>query len=263
MSALSYELISAADYEHLPEDPEECFVALEDICQRNMNRMIDENTSNDFDTAVHLQYTATVTGYAKECGISEIVQSSNFDFHGESAYQDFAKFQLAVKGAVARIRFKNRTVLRSSSVLLLQNTKTKIDHYISRLREIIENSDLPADRQDALCKKLEELRGELHQPRLSFIKAFTVLSLVLAGLGSATTVSADAPHAVTNIMRLIGLDRQTEEAAARRLAPPPKALPAPATHAHPPGKPQAPPSTRQRTYAAPPRGGDLDDEIPF
>jgi hypothetical protein len=251
MNGLSYDLVTAADYENLPIDPEECFLALEDICQRSMNRMIDENSSNDFDSAVRMQYVTTVTAYAQECGIDEVVaaQPSQYD------YNEFAKFSLAVKGAVARIRFRNRAVLRSTSVLLLQNTKTKIDHYITRLREAIENSDLPSERKASLCKKLEELRSELSQPRLGFSKTFTVLSLILAGLASTTTISADGPSAVTHIMRLIGVDRETEEAAAQRLMPPPKALPAPIVDAKPPIKPNASWSTRPTD--------DLDDEIPF
>jgi hypothetical protein len=255
MVDINYELISAADYENLPIDPDACFVALDDICQRNMNRMIDQDTSHEFDTAIRMQYMTTMAAYAKECGIDEVISaySEPYDFQG------FTKFSLAVKGTVARIRFRNRTVNRTSSVLLLQNTKTKIEHYILRLNEAIDNSDLPAHRKESLSQKLEELRSELNQPRLGFAKTFTVLSLILAGLGSATTVSADGPAAVTHIMRLIGVDRQTEEEAAQRLSPPPKALPAP-THPHPTKPQHAHQANRRPT---PPRVGDLDGEIPF
>lgn len=250
MSASNYDLISPGDYDHLPIDPEECFVALDDICQRNMNRMIDENSSSDFYSTVRMQYAATITAFAQECGISEIVaaQPSRYD------YEEFGRFVLAVKGAVARIRFRNRASTRSSSVLLAQNTKTKIDHYIGRLKDVIENSDLSAERRRALCQKLEELRAELAEPRLSFVKTFTVLSLILAGLSSATTIAAEGPAAVTHIMQLIGLDRETEEAAAQRLAPPLKALPAPRPAVFLPTK-QVVPSWEPT--------GDLDDEIPF
>jgi hypothetical protein len=252
MSELSYDLVSAADYENLPIDPEECFLALEDICQRSMNRMIDENSSSDFYAAVRMQYVTTVTAYAQECGIDEIVKAQPTQYD----YNEFAKFSLAVKGATARIRFRNRAVLRSTSVLLAQNTRTKIDHYISRLREAIENSDLSSERKAVLCKKLEELRSELSQPRLGFIKTFTVLSLILAGLSSATTISADGPNAVTNIMRLIGTDRETEEAAAQRLMPPPKALPAPPIA-------RVKPPVREHAGWDARASSDVDDEIPF
>jgi hypothetical protein len=220
-----------------------------------MNRMISEDSSGQFDTTIHMQYMATMTAYAKECCIDEVVSAYCEDYSN----QGFTAFSLAVKGAVARIRFRHRTVNRTSSVLLLPNTKPKIEHYISRLKEIIENSDLPSHRRDLLCERLEEFRRELNQPRLGFVKTLTVLSLVLASLGSATTVAAEGQTAVTHIMRLIGLDRQTEEEEAQRLAPPIKALPPPAHH-----NPTKHHPTRQTSrQPAPPQGGDLDDEIPF
>ena len=102
MADVNYELISAADYETLPIDPDACFVALDDICQSNMNRMIGEDSSNQFDTSIRMQYMATMAAYAKECGIDEVVSaySEPYDLRA------FTAFSLAIKGAVARIRFR-------------------------------------------------------------------------------------------------------------------------------------------------------------
>jgi hypothetical protein len=77
-----------------------------------------------------------------------------------------------------------------------------------------------------------------------------VLSMVLVGLGSATIIAADGPTAVTHIMRLIGVDKESEDTAVSRLAPPQKSLPAP---------PQKPPPVRVNARPA----ATLDDEIPF
>ena len=104
---MNYELVSAADYENLPIDPQACFAALDDICQRNMNCMINENSSNDFDTAVRMQYMATMAGYARECAIAEVEQAYldrktialtkfGFDYKGPSnphwyGFSDFAR----------------------------------------------------------------------------------------------------------------------------------------------------------------------------
>ena len=83
-----------------------------------------------------------------------------------------------------------------------------------------------------------------------------VLSVVVAGLANATTIAADGQAAVTHIVRLVGIDKQSGDAALSRLASPPKALPAP---------PRTPAHVRKQP--APSReagnGGDLDDEIPF
>lgn len=248
MMSIGYELISASDYDALPLDPESCFVELEAICERNMSRLIDENTSGSFDTIIRARYMATVAGSARECGIQEVISAYTRD----DSYETFGRFLLVVHEAVARIRTRNRRSLSLVSVQLLPNTRTKIEHHILRLRDEIESSDLSRERKKVLFKRLDGLIIELSKPRLDFGKTFTVLSLVLAGLAAATTISADSPTAITNIMRLIGKDRETEEAAVERLAPPPKALP-------------APPASRRSIAPAwePTKGNDLDDEIPF
>lgn len=253
----SYELVSPEDYEALPADPEECFVALETICHRNMMAIIHEDTSNDFDAAVRMEYVAIITAFAQECGVTEVVAA----YGPADTYQDFSRFLLVVRGAVAKIRFRNRGVSRSTTVLLLANTKTKIEHYISRLEHAIAASDLPDNRKKILAQKIDDFRAELARPRLGMGKTFAVLSAIIVGLSSATTIAADGPNAITHIMQLIGKDRETEEAAAERLSPPPKALAAPVLS--------------EQVAAAPPRikqsssgwdtlpHNDLDDEIPF
>ncbi|MBV9251084.1 MAG: hypothetical protein JO320_21035 [Alphaproteobacteria bacterium] len=82
---------------------------------------------------------------------------------------------------------------------------------------------------------------------------------MLVGMAAATTVAAEGPAAVTNIMKLIATDKESEDAARLRLAPPQKALPAPS-------KKSVMAATRSSgkgpSWDAP-KGGDLDDEIPF
>lgn len=85
------------------------------------------------------------------------------------------------------------------------------------------------------------------------------LAAVGAGLGllsNTTTVLAEGHNAVAQIASLIGQDKDSEEVAIQRLAPPPKAL--------------MPPSVKESTKVEAKNlsawdngGGDLDDEIPF
>jgi hypothetical protein len=39
---MDYELISAEEFDKLPEDDEQCFVEFEAICHRNMTQMMEE-----------------------------------------------------------------------------------------------------------------------------------------------------------------------------------------------------------------------------
>jgi hypothetical protein len=240
-----YDLISEEEYAALPEDNEQCFVDFEAICRRNMMKMLDRDAndiSDGFERTIKSQYMMAVSAVADECGISNlsirVVDRNDF-------YPEFDRFSLAVHGEVARIRVRKRSVRNRFSVQLAPNTRTKIDHYISRIREAIDGSDLGPDRKQSLYEKLDELTAELGKPRLSFAKTMLLLSGVMAGLSGAVTIAADAPDAVSNIVKLIGLDRETEDAAALRLTAPPKALPAPAKKA---------PVTSSTEF---------DDDIPF
>lgn len=67
---MDYELISAEDFDKLPEDNEQCFVEFEAICRRNMTEMMEEdNRSGDFYTSMRAHYMAAVYSVAQQCGI--------------------------------------------------------------------------------------------------------------------------------------------------------------------------------------------------
>jgi hypothetical protein len=248
---VNFELISPEEFDNLPEDDEQCFVEFESICRRNMTRMINNDTNQDFDRSIQAQYMAAVSSVAVECGLPDLSVTLPAE-NDDHFYDEFSKFSLAVQGEVARIRIRGRRARNSVSVQLTDNTRTKIEHYVSRLRETIEKSDLSDARKKALHGKLDELAEELGKRRLNLGKTMVLLSVVLAGFGSATTIAADGPSAITNIMKLIGADKESEEDAISRLAPPPKALPAPR---------QKPPSASMKAQPVPTQV--IDDDIPF
>jgi hypothetical protein len=242
---MDFELISPDEFDNLPEEDEQCFVEFESICRRNMTRMINEDSTGNFDRSIRAQYMASVSSVAIECGLTELYVPSTAE-NDDNFFDEFSKFSLAVQGAVARIRIRGRKSRNTVSVQLAENTRTKIEHYILRLRETINNSDLADARKKALYGKLDELADELGKRRLNLGKTMAVLSMVLVGLASATTIAAEGPSAITHIMELIGVDKESEDAALLRLAPPLKALP-------------APPHVQAQVVVA----EEIDDDIPF
>lgn len=240
---MRYELISEQEYETLPEDKEQYFVAFENICRRNVMNFITRDTSQEFDRLVHAQYMAAVSAVAEECDIPNLsvgyINMNNID-------EEYNTFLLAVQKEVARIRVRERRN-RQLSVHLSERNRAIIRIQVDRLRSEIDQSDLTSDDKQRLHNHLRNFEDELNKTRLSFSRAMLALSVVLAGiggLGGMTTIAADGPNAIANIVRLIGIDKESEDAAALRLSAPPKALPAP-----------------------PPRRGsiadELDDDIPF
>jgi hypothetical protein len=134
---------------------------------------------------------------------------------------------------------------------LADNTRSIIKHYIDRLRDTIDKSNLSDARKKAMHGRLDDLADELEKRRLNLGKTMVALSMVMMGLAAnPTTIAADGPSAITHIMALIGGDKESEDAALLRLAPPPKALPAPR---------QEPPAVKSQPAAA----QVIDDDIPF
>lgn len=251
---MNYELISEADYASLPKDNEECFATFEAICRRNMTAIIAQSKDDrGTEQEVRSQYMAAVSAVASECGIRNLEADTDYDYN--TFYEVFTPFQRAVHGEIAHIRVRGRGIIPLYSVQLAPNTRTKIEFHIDHIRMTIDTSDLSNDRKKTLSDKLDELAAELANPRLGFGKTMAVLSALLVGMAAATTVAAEGPAAVTNIMKLISIDKESEDAARLRLAPPQKAL-------SPPAVVTASRGGKSPSWNAP-KGGDLDDDIPF
>jgi hypothetical protein len=224
---VNHDLISAEEFDNLPDDPEQCFVEFEATCRRNMNKMCEGEQDREYCLLVEKQYMFAVYAVAQECGVASLPEP---DIRSNNHYESFNQFLLNAQSEVARIRVRGRRSLNSLSVQLRENTRTKIQHYVLRLREIIDKSTLPNHRKTVLHGKLNELMAELEKRRLNFGKTMLMLSVVLSGLGAAsnaTTIAAEGQAAVGHILGLIGTDKESEQAAVSRLAPPQKALPAP------------------------------------
>lgn len=243
---MHYELISAEEYENLPDDPQEQFVELESICRRNMTEMISNQTPVDFDHIVRMQYMTTVASAAQELDIEGVFYPHN----AEDPAKAIDTFLLDVSGVVTRIRLRSRRKNRPYSVQLGIRTKAKIELQILKLREIIDQANLPENKYKRLMEKLDELSVELNRTRVSFAKTMALI----AGISAATIAEgasflADAPDAIATITSLIGQDKEAEENEQLRLRGPDeiKSLPAP--------------GVQKTNYDA--ASFDLDDEIPF
>ena len=225
---LEYDLISEEDFDNLPDDPLDKFVALDAICRRSLSRLISNESQVSFDNFARLQYMSIISAAASELGVEGVPFPHNLT----NPVDGFEKFLLDVGAANMRIRLQNRTS-KLYSVELTNRTKARIEQEINKLREFIINSDIPERKRKSLLKKLDELSEYISdRKRINFNQTMAILTYVAANITLATSFLADAPGALatlTTITSLIGVDKEEEEANTKRLTTqqPLKALPAP------------------------------------
>ncbi|MER9521503.1 hypothetical protein NKI44_29795 [Mesorhizobium sp. M0614] len=245
------DLVSPEDYASLPVELGQKFVAFEEICRRNLNSFITSETTPNFDQLIRLQYMSMVAAAAAECGVDGL----EFPWNLDEPYDGFQSFLLKAAGVATRFRLRGAGKPDEYSVRLANKTRGRIEQQITKLRDIIVNSDLPEGQRKGLLDKLNELSVELSQPRVGFGKVMAILAIVSATLVGTTSFLSDAPNAIATITSLLGADRVAEEAETERLGPPPqpKSLP-PKPRALPAPDFGLPPERKHR---------ELDDEIPF
>lgn len=245
----SYDLIPEEAYENLPQDPHDKFATIVRIAQANLARLLDDGNSRDFSDELRAQFISSITGAAEALGIEGLPDLPE----DVTDYRAYTNFQVRLAGIVAKVRLQSKLVSRPHSVELGRINKAKIRQEVEQLRFNIKESDLPESKKQALLDKLDEFDVELEKQRLSFAKTMAIAASIMTAIGGGTAALANAPKAaetIVTIIRLIGEDKELEEAERERLSPPPKALP---DHSPRSGAPKA-------TVAF---GDDLEDDIPF
>lgn len=241
----NYSILSASDFANAPSDPEQKFAYLEDIARRNVFSIVDDSQSRTLDSLLRRTYMSTVAALAARLGITGITTSpKNPD---EEAFYDFL---MEANAATTAIRVSGLTEAGPFSVKLGMDTKGRIYDHIERLRVAIERSSLAPSRKKALFEKLEELRSEMSEKRLSFAKTLALLGAFAVGAASFLADSSDAKDTITSILADIGGDKLREDAEILRLDGPPLRI------------------EDQRPQAAQKNAGfgfdsDLDDDVPF
>lgn len=218
---MHHALMTAEEYEELPEENELRFLALESICRSKMLNLITQETSEYYDHSLRIEYMTIVATAAEELDIDNIGSTLGSN--------DIDNFLLRVTKVVTRLRLKTSGKQSPYTVQLSTRTKARIRIEIARLREIIQKSDLEDKRKFRLNGKLSELDDEIDKTRVSFNRVMTVLAIVGGSVFAGTSFLADAPEALATITSLVGQDKEAEVKEVERLgAPQPrKALPAP------------------------------------
>jgi hypothetical protein len=152
-----------------------------------------------------------------------------------------------------KFEFVNAPRVRKNSVGLDGNTKIKIYHYVSQIRNAIEAAELPDSKRDALYSKLNIFVSEVDKVRTGLEAGMAVYIAICDGIGQGFKKLEPARRWVDSIAALLGRAKEVEDSLRPSLPPPleRKRLEPPQLKLPSPAEPQPRPIH------------DLDDDIPF
>jgi hypothetical protein len=156
----------------------------------------------------------------------------------------YINFTADVDHFTTQVRIQNAPRNRQNSVGLDGNTKAKIHHYIQRIREVIEETDLPEEKKDSLYSKLNNFALEVDKNRTALQADMAVYIAVCDGIGQGFRKLEPVRKMIDSIAALLGRAKEVEDSL--RLPSPPELRRIPSPH-----RQLEPPSPSE------------DDEIPF
>lgn len=159
--------MSESIYDDLPEDHEQAFVYLEKQFRAQLDESLKDNNESSYDAYCKRTYMNQVIAAANSLdipGIKDYAVPSG----DRKIWEVFQSFEMDVMNLSIQIGINHARRRKRYSVALDKVEKEKIRHYIEQIRTVVENSELPQDKRDAIFKKLSELVLEIDRDRTRF-----------------------------------------------------------------------------------------------
>lgn len=233
-------------YDDLPDDHEAAFVILEEHFKHLLDSEV--NNSNDYNAISYYKqrYCNQVIAAAKSLDINYIKDNSIPPT--SSAFSDFYdRFEADVMNLIIQIRINHARRRKQYSVSFDTAAKQKIRHYIEQIRSAVEQSELSANKRDAIFKRLAELTLEIDRDRTRF-------EVVADAIRSVASLSGDVEREGAEpwwkwVKLIFGEIDEAKENEREKSLPSPEER----KRLEPPRKQISPPDENR----------DMDDEIPF
>ncbi len=234
-------------YENLSEDNHVAFLQLEKEFRNELETAQEDQNSNwSYITADYMNKTIAAAGALDVDALSGFSVNTRDDNEHSENFNDFLR---AVDNVIIQMRIANSRSRNAMSVGLTEAQKTKIHHFIEKIRGEVESSSAPDAKKEKLYDILAKLAQEVSKARTRY-ERFADLARSLAGL-SADVEREGARPWWPWFEKIMGLLDDAKEAEpklpklpeVKKIEPPRKELPKP-----------------DGGYGS---GRDVDDEIPF
>lgn len=203
MTDLVNHQISDESLEYLAESPSEAFVQLERISRDQMIRAIGTMPDGSVGSTQRLKYITDVVASARALEIEELSGLRPPSPRTFSA-SDFDDFLQAVDLYVTQARILNARQARRSTIALDVSRRERIEHYVQRLRDRVEHSDLDEVKRRRLNERLDEFERELGRRSVNVGAALVIIAAVVALVSDAKDLAPDAARLVEGIYTSLG-----------------------------------------------------------
>jgi hypothetical protein len=226
-----YECVKMEPYETLSEDNHVAFLQLEREFRMEMEEAQDNSSSNwQYATADYMNKTlAAATALEIDALAGFSVDTRDSDAHSNN----FNAFLRAVDNVIIQIRIANSRARNAMSVGLSEAQKSKVHHYIEKIRSEVEASGATTGKKERLFDILSTLSNEVSKDRTRY-ERFADLARSLAGLSEEVERKGARPWWpwFEKIMGLFDDAKQAEPQLPRppeikKIEPPRKELPKP------------------------------------
>jgi hypothetical protein len=251
------QLVTQAELEAMPEDPQQRFVAFEALCRSRLAENVrnEQEWANITDTRV--VYMSTVIGAAKSLRI-EPFASMNVPRRKDFADETFDEFIQDIQFYITQLMFIAAESNTRTSIVLGGSTRQRLQTLVAHIRENVGKLDLPPEKMDRLNARINAFESELTNPRLRILTVSLFAIGVIALVADVDGAGSAIGKLVHQIEEAVGKakDVQDAEAAGRLKAEiePPK-LEAPRN--------EKPSAKRRQPVNEDFSRSDFDDEIPF
>ncbi|TCR07370.1 hypothetical protein [Neorhizobium sp. JUb45] len=164
-------------YDDLPEDHENAFVYLERRFREQLDESLKDNDQGSFDAYAKRRYMSAVKAAATSLdipGIAEFPMPSN----EREVWAAFEDFETDILNLTVQIEINHARRRKRYSVVFDGAERERLRHYIEQIRAVVEKSDAPQGKRDAIFKKLADLTLEIDRTRTRYeVVADAVLSV--------------------------------------------------------------------------------------
>jgi hypothetical protein len=225
--------------------PEMAFLELESRYRSVLERKMEHIENNYSYNSIAIEYMNHTLAAAQTLHL-DILNGWSVPSHADRDLSDrFHDFTTAVDNFKVQVAIDHARGENQFSVALSKPQKDQIRHFVQQIKDVIDNSHLATEKKERLYDLINQFLAEVERDRTSW-QVFSDLIIGVAHLGSEAAKELEpARKFIDSISRLLGRAKEFEDSAPQ--------LPPPSTPR------QLPPPPKN----ALPKGGDLDDEIPF